>query len=194
VVEYSKVGLAVFAIIFGIAGVIYAFFSVVELFLKREVYIENDPEIAINMIKNEVGKAKNFILIVSSHANATVYNNSVVMQAFRKASKRIGPSNIKIVAGPEIYTIDGKNGLVELAKEGVINLAVPSEQQNKHFRCIDFDVYDEDPHPSAEHHRKAKIYKHDLNKVVKFKQSFEEIYNRSSKVNDTGCFMLSPQP
>jgi len=166
-----------------------------EIFKKKGKFVENDPEKAKKWITKSLDKAKNYVFIVSGHAHTTVYNSEEVMQAFRTISKRIGKSNIKIVAGPTVYLDkEGKNGLIELAKESTITLYcsnTPTKDQH-HYRCIDWELYDELPHPAHVDNRKAWIYKHNINKILKFRKEFEVLLENSTQ--DISKFKTEPQP
>ncbi len=180
-------------IIFILMGTFYFFVLLIKISQKESVEINNNPEKAINSLVKEIDKAKNFILIVSGHANASVYNNNRVRKAFEDAFQRIGKENIKVIAGPEIYIKDGENGLVELAKKDKITLAIPREQQRFHFRCIDYMLYDEAVHPSGDHNRKATFYRHHFDKISEFKNKFQQIFSESRIVKDLTSFQTSPQ-
>lgn len=153
----------------------------IKLFSHIERHIENDNEKAAGSLAKDINKAHKTIRIVGGTANPEVYNDEKVKNAFNRAIQR----SVKIqVVFSEIES-DKENIIIELAKEGMIELYKPNRDKvpRNHFRVMDtISVYSEKEHAGDDANRYSERFNNIHNMAIRFEKAFDGIIKNSEKI------------
>jgi hypothetical protein len=139
---------------------------------------KNNPPIARELIINHFGKAKKSVRIFSGNGFAEVYNDSDVIEAFKKAHNR-GVEIDVLVEKDNLDDSQGENALENLRKNKTIELhkGVGSEVLLNHFRIIDKNLLyiEERDHLRNEKEKPYIIYEQVQSEILPYIRKFDSV-------------------
>lgn len=151
----------------------------------------NTNEKSRGWLRRGIQGAKEEVWIVSGNFNPGVYNRSLVddLRAKISANPKV---NIHMLSGPEILTLEGKNEVVELAREiaadpndskKCLAISFLNRRPSRHFRILDkTTLYLEDAHAVDERQRWASVVENSFFKAWQYRCAFKKMWREGEHV------------
>lgn len=147
---------------------------------------ENSDEKSRNWLIAHIEEAKKEVEVVAGNFNPRVYNE--VATAIRDKLQKDQNIEIRILGGPEVFTLYGENDIYNLAKNKTFGTRLLidflKKRPHQHFRVIDNrHVYVEDPHGPGVKGRKAAFQENGFFKAWQYKREFERKWVECERIS-----------
>lgn len=141
----------------------------------------NSDERSARWLNDHIKTAKDTIEAVTGNLNPYVFNS--VVEAIESRLRDCERLQIKILVGPEIFTLQNQNELFKLALKFKqtsferFEIGFLPERPEDHFRVVDYThVYAERPHPPGTDERMAESWENSVFKAWEYHTKFEELW------------------
>ncbi len=140
--------------------------------------------------------AKDEVVIVSGNLNPRVYDSTLAATVREKLTNN-QKIKIRILSGPTIFTLGGRNEIAELAKEQArfgesLMIQFLTHRPIYHFRTVDAThLYVEDPHDPGQSHRMVSVLKNSYFKGWQYRRAFERVWQEEERADSSRLQFVS---
>ena len=159
---------------------------------KYEYFLNNDT-ISRKWLEEHIEKADKEVLVISGTFNPKVYNE--IAEILIKKMRLNKTIMIKMLAGPTIFTLDGKNKIFTLAQENPFSdrllISFLNRRPIQHLRVIDSkSVFLEFSHQPGVENRWAASLENSSFKAWEYRRKFEELWEGGERAREVELVSL----